>query len=122
MKKIVVAFLSSLFLASCIKDHSKTVDVQECEARLTDIAVPLEGKPIKKLLGHQTFVYSIKKDIDQLRAFYEQEMERLGWNLIGSDNHHETLLIFDKPHRICSISIRGTRDVRQVYITILQKA
>jgi len=120
MKKIIAVFFC-LFLSGCLKESKKAVDVHECEARLSDIALPLDGKPIKKFLGPQTFVYSIKKDVKELRSFYEQEMERFGWNLIALDNHHETLLIFDKPHRICTVSIRGIGSWKQVYITVVQK-
>jgi len=117
-----VAIIICFLLSGCVKEQKWSGrDVSEYEARLSDVAIPLYGKPIKKLLSPQTFVYTAEKDIQQLRLFYEQEMERLGWDLLAADNNQETLLIFNKPHKISSVSIRGIGKRKQVHIAILHK-
>jgi len=121
MKKVIVALICFL-ITGCIKESKKgAIDVRECEARLVDIAIPLESKPIRKLLSQQTFVYAIKKTREEIVSFYEQEMERLGWDLLAADSNQETLLIFNKPHRVSTVSIRGSGKRKQVYITVLPK-
>jgi len=87
--------------------------MRQQEARLTDIPIPLNAKPLPKyfwmdeqesagvMLG-----YCVTASPQEIVSFYSQEMERFGWDQIVYCNAHEHLLIFEKPGRVCSISLR----------------
>jgi len=54
--------------------------------------------------------------------FYKLEMERLGWrNISAFSSTEESLLIYEKPHKICAISIRFYTKKRGVFVFVGQK-
>ncbi len=80
------------------------------EAHLTDIPLPVQAD-VRVLHGSTaentglTFV-SCFELVDIIR-FYQLEMERLGWQELHLFNlSPEVLLVFEKPQKFCTVSIR----------------
>ncbi len=88
--------------------------LRDWEATLLDIPFPLGAMPVaqeyaknSETKGQHFLAYTTILSESDLIAFYEQEMERLGWQKMVVLPDFETMLIFSKPDRICSISLRA---------------
>lgn len=94
------------------------------EARLYDFPILLNAKPIFKNQcdeEHGTyFSYTVPVDRNDAVTFYEQEMERLGWRLFSRFDHDEILLNFEKPTKVCSISLRPQKN--NLLVVVFYKA
>jgi uncharacterized protein YydD (DUF2326 family) len=92
--------------------------LREWETVLLDIPFPLGAMPIDhehtRVSENQQFLaYAVNQSENNLVKFFEQEMERLGWQKISVLRDFEALLIFTKPDRICSISLRdASQEIR----------
>jgi len=93
--------------------------VRQNEAKLSDIPIPFNSEPIKDYFGffaeEKKIIMGYKnytKDLD-IVTFYNQEMERLGWKNIAFFNGPETLMIFEKPSRLCSILLGESSRTRK---------
>ena len=110
------------------KDVVYHESVSSCEARLTDIPFPLNSVPSDVGLcdsyGDETktqqdaaqmavsFVTTLSRD--KLGEFYHQEMERFGWKeLCIIHAIDESLLLYEKPFRLCTISLRINQKQRR---------
>lgn len=87
--------------------------VRQQEARLTDVPIPLNAKPVpqsfwvdEKESAGVMLTYTVSVPPHEIVSFYSQEMERFGWDHVASFDAHEYLLIFEKPGRVCSVSLR----------------
>ncbi len=115
MKKIarylVLILLGAAGLVSCAKRASVAArkrDGRECEARMNDLAMPVGCKLICDQIFANTVAYSTQRySTHELIKFYVPEMERLGWNLIGWVENTQATMVFDKPRKMCVISIRN---------------
>ncbi len=129
MKRFLIAQLVMLFiLSSCIRQHSKKkaqehnnaiTSVFQQEAMLVDIPIPLyderilvQGKHSQAeqnatMLGYRSSLLS-----DDIIEFYMQEMERLGWRQVKVFKGIESLLQFESPGRLCTISVRENKKRR----------
>jgi len=83
------------------------------EAKFSDIPIPLETMPLNDYFSHQntatdpiTAGYKTTMLLDEVTTFYLQQMERTGWRKVASVTGIESLLIFEKPDRVCAVSIR----------------
>jgi hypothetical protein len=47
--------------------------------------------------------YTTSMPMIDVIAFYEQQMERLGWELIGQSDIHDCVLCYSKPQQFCTI-------------------
>lgn len=84
---------------------------QEVQARLADIPIPLGAEPYgqwqQENNGQMTMRYVCSAiDLDALIFLYEQEMERLGWQQQAIFVGQESLLMFSKPTRFCTIFVK----------------
>lgn len=61
-----------------------------------------EGGDIKNGL----LVFKGRVDPGTLIAFFQAAMLKENWVLLGSARHHKSVLIFQKPDRVCLITIR----------------
>ncbi len=80
--------------------------VREQEARLNDIPVAMDlvsmGHGFKSGNGNYSLYYAYRSpDYTPLVVWYEQEMERLGWQITAHITGDETVLVCDKPERFC---------------------
>lgn len=85
----------------------------ECEARLADIAIPFGAQLLNQYANythpqHQTVLgYASTMSMDDVVAFYTEQMETLGWRCMGHIAGYEQLLLFERPGRLCNVVIRS---------------
>ena len=102
------------FAISCSKNHkqnlkNQTLDSNEVgQAKELDTPAPLGYKSVTQEttnnISHTTYEGGLS--IAQAKAFYLQEMERLGWDITNLSTEQEGLLICNKMHKKCIVSIR----------------
>lgn len=130
-----------LFLASCggskinryaekkLRSISTDIDViRQQEAKLSDIPIPISSQPIPEycvqnvMVPHQvTLGYECTLGADELVKFFNQEMERHGWRYVSQFSGHEWLMHYEKPNRVCAISLRPIQENTHVLIFTGQK-
>lgn len=137
IKNIVRLSAILLFFSSChkklpsgkideLEQRRNALMLQESVARILDIP----DVPLPIIIKNVTYASSESDQLQMfcdlagmsrsdLYAYYEGEMERLGWSLQGAYDGQEGLLVFVKPGgSLCVISIRGQNDM---VITIIKK-
>lgn len=95
-----------------------------CQAKLFDIPIPMQAVFQADDLGDSadglSINYSIILDQSAISCFYEREMERLGWQqLIENMSNNELLLVFNKPNKICVVSVRTPKDSRAGLLVVI---
>jgi|GEM_PF-1364545 len=80
------------------------------EARLIDIPLPLQIEPdYRYSIAYEQhgplYAFTVAMSHEQILEFYRIEMEREGWKLVGSYADIESVMIFNKPTRVCVITI-----------------
>jgi len=113
--------MSCLFIiAGCgIKKQAKLQDLfnqQEILAKFSDLPDAPFQLTLQKLVvspeNHDQLqiFYSTNVMLHQdLIAFYQQQMERLGWELLGQSDLQDNLMHYSKPAQLCSILIAENR-------------
>lgn len=113
--------------------HQKEIDVENIELEYinydyvwtVDIPVPIDAvekrnycqaKPDMYAIG-----YTVHEDQDELVTFYRQQMEILGWHCWWDTEGLEALLMFEKPHKQCAVSIRPSSSRKKTDIVVMQK-
>ena len=83
------------------------------EAKLSDIPIPLGSEPIPDFFAQEpqdelgvVLGYTSQTPVSKLYSFFKAECLRLGWLFCGGLESIESLLTFEKPDRICTISLR----------------
>ncbi len=130
MKRSLSSVALLLFLSSCgitpekkggqskvvagrSKKNQKQIlkDIKIQEAKQADIPIPVSATSLSRqyhvdadrvMLGYRDYTLSPQ----DLVTFYEHEMERLGWRSIFAVSGYESVLQFEKPDRLCIVSIR----------------
>lgn len=99
----------------CKDAHSLFLDSKSCEARLTDIPVPLIAQSISASSDQEgsgmLLVYKTSLTSSELVSFYQKEMERYGWVKKYFFNGEEIVLSFEKPSRFCCITVRPAKKI-----------
>ena len=102
--------------------------IREFEAKLYDIPLPFsieKSQLISDVQSNPDYIvlsYQTRLPLQELIAFYQTELERLGWQqkklFIGTD---EALMVIKKPERYAAISIRhqGTSCQLVLYIGLI---
>ncbi len=114
MNRILLLFLGIALLPACYhkKNNKHPFEPQYIEeAKLFDITVPLNAKLYNRARFENssqiTVGFTTNLSEEELLLFYREEMERLGWQEVTSFTaNQELLLLFDKPHKTCSILIQ----------------
>jgi len=125
-QRILFPILLLLLLCNCgSKRTGNLFDswIQQ-EAKLYDVPILIDAQPDDTnkqpdSLSQVSFFANV--DFAEAILFYEQEMERFGWNLLGSFIEDEALLVFDKPTKMCSVSIRPSKKHVRVVIFLKSK-
>lgn len=95
----------------------------EFEAKLIDIPSMIGSVIIDhdSIEHDDTLNYSLASCQEQQAVidFYLQEMECNGWQRISVMQGIESLLLFEKPHKICAISIRPLSNKSHPYQTFI---
>ncbi len=98
-----------------------------CEAKLPDIPIPVASDPIPDFFVERedtndiVLGYITEQDPVRLMTFFKAEFVQLGWKILAESHHIESLLIVEKPDRICTVSIRSLDDFNIFVITICLK-
>lgn len=101
-------------------DNSRQMLSDEYEARLIDIAIPFGARLLDAYTDNENknnemvFSYVTPMSMEQVVAFYNEQMERLGWSCARHVRGHEQLLLFERPDRSCSITLRSTAHPKRV--------
>lgn len=81
--------------------------------RQSDIPIPPTYAPIKKCtlsenssLSQSHLVYQGLLSLAQTKLFYQEELERLGWDIADLSSNDETLLCCTSINKQCAISLR----------------
>jgi len=97
--------------------------IRQQEAKLSDVPIPISSQPIPEYcvqdisMPHQVMLgYVCALSPDDLVKFFNQEMERCGWRYISQFTGLERLMHYEKPDRVCSISLRPNLENTQVLI------
>lgn len=87
------------------------------QSKLTDVPLPLASLPVE---NYETLMpsdhgmmlaYTTSMTSGDVAAYYRAEMEREGWRLLTSLEGPETTLMFEKPRKLCVISLRPAYDM-----------
>ncbi len=73
------------------------------QAQLQNIAVSQESHDQLQLF------YTVAMQQQDLIVFYQQQMERLGWELLAESNLQDYLMHYSKPGQFCSVLISQNR-------------
>lgn len=85
------------------------ISPEESLARISDIIIPFEAKPVtsayhtQHACGDIVLYYQTSQAISAVSLWYQQNMERMGWRLLCDVKGGDRLLTFEKPHQWCSI-------------------
>jgi hypothetical protein len=121
----VLCVLMLFFISSCDKqkaieinstrqtllaESKKVAEYRELgldEIKYDDIPIPMGSCLVKKggCGVSRFFVYDEILPLDKIKKFYEQEMERLGWDISIFSNDNEELLFCRKTTKSCAISV-----------------
>lgn len=109
----------------CIKRERFTdrerLEIKIQLARLADVPMPLGIIPILEYVNDNSFGYLHSDEASGLALYYQTQMDRYGWNLIGVFQGLEYVLVFEKPHKLVSIVIRKQKDQSSVVILTIDK-
>lgn len=109
------------------RSQQSSYEVRQQEARLIDIPIPIHADSLG-LSDYQVtdaekdsfmLAYRVHLKLPDISNFFEIEMERLGWNLIAFMSDVESMLVFIKPSKVCSISVRKPTASDSNYLVII---
>ena len=114
---ILGVFLLSILTNGCTKkaiNRSGAFVINQQEAKLIDIPMPLYDERLSVVSNDSNteentmLGYRSSLSVDVIIDFYVHEMERLGWQQLKLFQGTESLIQFESPERLCSISIRSS--------------
>ena len=112
---VLCLFFLCVLMNGCTRKAIKRSDalfINQQEAKLVDIPIPLYDEWLSvasndsntednAMLGYRSSL-----SVAVIINFYVHEMERLGWKQLKLFQGTESLVQFESPDRLCSISIR----------------
>jgi len=107
-----------LFVAGCglkkpiLHDTFQNKEIIAKYADLPDVPFAVKLQSISMGLDDQCQIqmfYTTKMTIHELIEFYQQQMERNGWDLLAKSHAQDCLLQYVKPMQICSILISDNK-------------
>jgi hypothetical protein len=137
-----IFFACALFLPSCslrqskksVKGKKNTLDalvldtknqtqriptVRPHEARMIDVPLPLGAHPVQSDHDENTVesvaLYELCMPLDDMLMFYAVELEREGWREVMTVAGERTVLVYEKPGRMCVIVIASVAQKRGGY-------
>ncbi len=123
-----------LSLSGCIKQGSFTgfysqapfPELSEEErARIHDISFPLGVEPTKLSITESQMVlaYKIDQSQEKLISLYRSGMEYWGWEELGVVEAAESSMMFSKPSKVCTITLRPEgSDTRVLIFTTVKSS
>lgn len=128
-RKGCAVYVICLLLSGCLpkynnnKPEQKLFAWQQQEARLYDIPIMISAKPdyaYSQDSDTAVIAYSVEATFHDIETYYTYQMERQGWRSYASIAAYEKTLIFEKPQKLCIISLRPTNIARETKIVISQ--
>jgi hypothetical protein len=123
-----------LYGTSQAAQYPKEIDVESADINTInvdyvwsiDMPIPLQAVEKKnnyyQALPNVYFTgYTVALERDDLVDFYKKQMELFGWHCWWHIDGLEALMLFEKPHKHCAISIRPSSSRKKQDIIILQK-
>ena len=114
-KKLLYAIPVMIVLAGCMAQKNikpeKYQKHQEVIAKFADLPdAPFQAKLENIITSPEhhdqvQMFYSCMMPMIDLIDFYGQQMERLGWQLLGQSDIHDAILLYGKPEQFCTILI-----------------
>lgn len=113
--------------------HQKEIDVDGIDfdrinfdyVWTVDIPIPLDAVEKRDYCQATPEIYiagyTTQEGPSELVDFYKQQMISLGWDHQWETQGLETLLIFEKPHKHCAVSIRPGSSRKKTDIVFMQK-
>lgn len=105
------------FIAGCGMQkklqHPKNLHEQEIIAKFSDLPdapfqTQLQNIAVSENAHEQVqLFYTFAMPVQDLIVFYQQQMERLGWELLAESDAQNYLIHYSKPSQLCSILIAG---------------
>lgn len=115
-------------LSACTKKTEKNNQItswKQYQARLYDIPIAINAMPLHNYCScsdsssAMQLGYSSLLSKDKLIEFYRHEMERAGWLEYAIIDGFQSVLLFEKPRRVCSVAIeRNSKKQTFVLISI----
>ncbi len=92
-----------------MRTRAKT-SLQEIEAKC-DIPFPLASRIVQSDLNDSQGFLRIKvpQSFEEVKSFYETEMERLGWRLEATARRDKVFYYWRKPRRWCSLVLTSLK-------------
>ncbi len=128
-KSKIGVFLLCIIISGCTKkstNRSNAFAVNQQEAKLIDIPIPLYDERLSMGASDSTkqnntiLGYRSSLAVTAIIDFYVHEMERLGWRQLALFQGTESLVQFESPERLCSISIRPSDiQLRQAHTDVV---
>lgn len=109
-----IFYLSLLLCAGCAIQkpiHQNNFQNKEIIAKYADLPdVPFQAKLHSIAMNPDDqdqvqMLYTTTIPVEELAGFYQQQMERCGWELFAESHAQDWLLHYIKPQQICSILI-----------------
>jgi len=122
---VLGVFFLFMLISGCTKkaiNRSSTLVIDQQEAKLVDVPMPLYDKRLSVVSNdsdtedNTILGYRSSLSADVIIDFYVHEMERLGWQQLKLFQGTESLIQFESPERLCSISIRSS-DIQLKHVT-----
>jgi hypothetical protein len=115
-------FFSVLFFAGC--RHVDRGQLFRKEARMLDVPIPLGAKLVDLAqCGESECSFSVVISREAVSDFYIQEMERYGWVLLASLSGSSSQLVFEKPRKLCVVTIVQRKGYKpKTLVTIMSGA
>ena len=113
-----IFYLCLLVCAGCalkVPVRQDTFQNKEIIAKYADLPdVPFQAKLQSIAINpddhHQIqMLYSTMMSVQELADFYQQQMERCGWELLAESHAQDWLLHYVKPQQVCSILISDNK-------------
>lgn len=113
--------------------YQKEIDVDAAELDqvnfdyvwTVDVPIPVDASEKRNYYQAAADAYAVGYTTalkqDDLVAFYKQQMELLGWHCWWDTSGLEALMLFEKPHKQCAVSIRPGSSRRKNDIILMQK-
>jgi hypothetical protein len=87
------------------------------QTKLADVPFPLGSTPVEQFDGcvptDQGMIVAFVSPLalPEVATYFAAEMEREGWRTVAHLDGPEAVLMFEKPRRLCSISLRPAEDL-----------
>lgn len=92
------------------------------EARFFDIPIMMHAKPDYSYQNNgndfSLIAYTVNASYSQVQVYYRAHMEKSGWRHVMTVTEYEATLIFEKPQKMCVVSLRPTPKINETKVVI----